>query len=297
MRVHDNFVPMALIASSVLFWSGRARAVDTTAAECVASSAASIESRSAHKLRAERGQLLVCAAASCPADIQRECIRRLDGVTAAIPTMIFEVRDSAGNDLSRVKVTVDGALLADRLDGFSLPVDPGVHTFVFESAGQTVQKQLVIHESEKKRREPISFGTMSQSEEAPQLAPTQPPAPLALARDGHSGLGMRKKLAITAGALGAAGLGAGVLFGALAWSKRDSAREVCPDTVCSDQRGASAWSDAKSWGNASTVAFIVGGAGVAAGAALWFGAKSETRAQPNLRVSLGLGALDLQGSW
>jgi len=39
-----------------------------------------------HKLRAERSQLLVCAAPSCPADIRKDCSNRVEQVNAQIPS-------------------------------------------------------------------------------------------------------------------------------------------------------------------------------------------------------------------
>jgi hypothetical protein len=38
----------------------------------------------------------------------------------AQPTVVFDVKDDAGNDLTDVKVTVDGNPLADKLTGTAL---------------------------------------------------------------------------------------------------------------------------------------------------------------------------------
>ena len=83
------------------------RAADPRIAECLAASEASLQSGAQHLLRTERNQLLVCSAASCPGDVRRECSRRVEEVNASIPTLIFEARDAAGQDLSAVKVTLD----------------------------------------------------------------------------------------------------------------------------------------------------------------------------------------------
>jgi hypothetical protein len=83
-------------------------ALDPATADCLAASDASLKSGNEHRLRAERAQLLVCSSGTCPADIRNECIRRETAVNAAIPTIVFEVKDSAGNDLSAVRVTMDG---------------------------------------------------------------------------------------------------------------------------------------------------------------------------------------------
>ena len=69
---------------------------------------------------------------------------------------------------------MDGQPIAERLEGTALSIDPGAHTFTFETAGQAnIEKQFVVHEGEKDRRERIVFG-------APMVtaAPTPRPAPI-----------------------------------------------------------------------------------------------------------------------
>ena len=143
----------------------------------MSASEASLKLRGEHKLREARSQLLVCASASCPADVRNECVRRVDPVNAAIPTIIFEAKDAAGNDMTAVKVTMDGQPLAERLEGSAISLDPGTHTFRFEVMGQPpVEKTLVIYEAVKDRHEPIVMST----EGAVSLVPSPLPTPIAL---------------------------------------------------------------------------------------------------------------------
>src|SRR5258708_32712612 len=86
----------------------QARAADPTTADCLAANESSIALRNQHKLREARSRLLVCSAATCPGDIRDECIRRVGEINAAMPTIVFETKDRAGNDLSAVQVTMDG---------------------------------------------------------------------------------------------------------------------------------------------------------------------------------------------
>jgi hypothetical protein len=101
-----------------------AHADDPTTADCLGANEAALKSGNEHHLRAERGHLLVCASASCPADVRSECLRRVDEINAAIPTVIFEAKDGAGGDLSAVRVTMDGEVLAERLEGTALSINP-----------------------------------------------------------------------------------------------------------------------------------------------------------------------------
>ena len=248
-----------------------ARAAAPSTSECLAASEASIKAGNEHKLRAERQQLIVCAASSCPTEIRKECTRRVDEVNAAIPTLVFEAKDPAGNDLADVKVTMDGEVLAEHLDGSALSVDPGEHTFTFETAGQpSVEKQLVVREADKERHEPVQFGT--------PLGPEQQPGPdhgTAGTQSGSHGLSTQKIVAIVVGGVGVAGLGVGGAFGMIAISKKNDAQKICPQD-CVDTAGTKAWSDAKTAGNISTIAFIAGGVALAGGAVLWFTAPAKT---------------------
>jgi len=103
-------------------------------------------------------QLLTCASANCPADIRKDCTSRVEEVNAQIPTVIFRAKDASGADITAVKVTMDGEVLADRLEGTALSIDPGEHTFTFETAGQSpVTKKLVIQQNQKDRAEVVTF--------------------------------------------------------------------------------------------------------------------------------------------
>ena len=161
--------PSALALLATLTLAATAHAADPTTADCLGASEASVKLRSENKLRDARAQLLTCAAASCPADIRAECSRRVEQVNAQIPTIVFEAKDGAGNDLTAVKVTMDGKPLAERLEGTAISLDPGEHKFVFEVAGQApITKTIVLRVGEKERRERIVIGP------APTTATTPP---------------------------------------------------------------------------------------------------------------------------
>ena len=276
------------MACCVVLQSTQAGADDPTTADCLAASENSFTSRNEHRLRMERSQLLMCAAAGCPGDIRKECIRRVDEVNLAIPTIIFEAKDGAGNDLSAVKVTMDGEVLAEQLEGTALSVDPGQHRFVFETAGLlTLTKQFVISASQKDRLETITFDLpVSTSVGAvPSVAVS-------------SGLGTQKILAIVAEGIGVVGLGVGSAFGAAALSKRNDAANTCPN-LCADESGVHKWSDAKSAGNVSTVAFLVGGLALAGGAVLWFtaGGTAPSTGAPAAALGIGPASVQLKYAW
>ncbi|HEV3192317.1 MAG TPA: hypothetical protein VGY54_17520 [Polyangiaceae bacterium] len=295
-----------VVAVAIVLTSARAHAADPTTVDCLAANEGAIALRGKHELRGARAQSLVCAAATCPTDIRTECTRRVAELNAAIPTIVFEVKDSSGSDVSAVQVTMDGKPLVDRLEGTALSIDPGEHAFGFAASGQpVVEKRFVIREGEKDRRERIALGAMASAPvtAAPPLATagplTQgtPSASGAPGAETSHGLGTQKILGLVAMGAGVVGVGLGTVFGLQSMSKHDDAQKACPNTQCTTQDGVALWNDARSAGDLSTIFFAVGGVGLAGGAVLWFTAKSESADAPSAQVGLGPGTIQLRGAW
>jgi hypothetical protein len=289
----------AAAGTALLAPAGRATAADPTTAECLSANDKSISLRNEHKLLSARAQSLVCAASTCPADIRKECVRRIDLVNASVPTVVFEAKDGAGNDLSAVTVKMDGDLLAERLEGTAISLDPGAHTFTFEAAGQPlITKQLVVREGQKDRREAIQFGAPVESPAKPAAqvttiaGPTAPAAPSGEAA--KSGGDTQKLLGYGAMGLGVVGVAVGAIFGLQSMSKHNDAKQACP-SACADEAGVTLWDDARSAGNISTIGFVVGGLGVAGGAILLLTAKPSSGS--NVQVGLGPTSLRVGGTW
>jgi hypothetical protein len=241
----------------------------------LSASETSLALRSQHQLRAARAQLLVCAHAACPADVRRECTRRVSEINAAMPTVVFEAKDASGNDISAVKVSIDGQPLVERLEGTALSIDPGEHSFTFEpqAPGQpAVQKKFVIREGEKERREVIALGTPAASTAGSGMAaPTSggsptttmggaPEAPATPTGEssGPSGNTTTRTLGFVVGGVGLAGVGVGITMLVLAnslASRSDSENAATPGSGHSDHEAAV--SD-------QLIGLIVGGVGVAA---------------------------------
>jgi hypothetical protein len=299
------FATALFVATSLASWP--ARAADPTTADCLSASEKSLSMRNDHKLRDARAQALICAAVSCPADVRDECVRRVTALNTAMPTIVFEAKDPSGNDLSAVKVTMDGQVLAERLEGAALSIDPGQHAFAFEAAGQPVlEKQFVIVEGEKGRRERLAFGAAPRADSRVAVSPPVPvpeqvaagsAAPPAAPEGRVAHLGTHRTLALVSAGVGVIGLGLGVGFGLDAMSKHDDAQKACPGT-CSNQSGVGLWNEAVSAGYVSTVGFIVGAAGLVGGTILWLTAKPEPGNDESVTtVGLGLGSIVVKGAW
>ena len=283
MRTPFVLIVVPSLVAAVLT-SGPAHAADPTVSECLSASNLSLKLRSEHKLRQVRAQLLTCASASCPPDIREECSQRMDRLTASIPTVVFAVTDGAGRELSAVKVTMDGEVVADHLDGSALTLDPGSHQFTFETAAQPpFTETLILHEGEQNRRESVTLERLSPAPApTPPARPTPPPAsapgvsadatmPSRLEQSGHG----RRVLGLVVGSAGLAGVAAGGIFGALTFSTWSKANDECPSHLGCSTSATNDRSSAVTFGTVSTVAFIAGGALLAGGITLYFTAPKD----------------------
>jgi hypothetical protein len=285
------------------------RAADPTTADCLSSSENSLALRNQHKLREARAALLICAAPSCPADIRAECTRRVGEVNVAIPTIVFEAKDAAGNDLSAVRVSMDGQLLIERLEGTALSIDPGLHGFMFETPGQSpVVKQLVIREGEKDRRELVAFGGAATANAGGSTAPASGAAPAgapagtataagpttvvaagATPDSGASsgGWSNRAKLGIGLGAAGAVGLVTGIVFGVVSNSRAADFNSAGCSTSAPNDGPAGCQSKRDSVSSARAVAVVGVVSGVVlggVGAYLFFAAPKEVTSKVAFRA-------------
>jgi hypothetical protein len=289
------FVAPALLLA-FLVRSANAWADEPTKVQCVAASEGADELRRAGKLREARTRLAVCISTSCPGPVRSDCAERMEDLKKAIPTVVFEATDSAGNDLVSVHVILDGQPLAEKLDGTALEVDPGEHRFRFEAEGlPPVEKKLVIREADKGRLERIPMGA-SAATSTPSSASTPTPAPAA-AHATASGSGQRT-VGLVLGGVGVAGLVTSSIFGLVAKSTYDHAlKDECAGSTgtCSAQ-GAQDGQSAHTQATLSTVGFVAGAALAAGGAVLFL-----TAPRDSVAVVPAIGAeqagLLIEGRW
>ena len=261
-----------------------AHAADPLASQCIASSEHGQELRSAEHLLDARAQFALCAAASCPGPIREDCVRRLEEVVEATPTVVFEIKDAAGNDATAVRITLDGQPVALSV-GAPVDVDPGEHTFAFEAGDRlaTEERRLVLVEGIKGRRETVVFRETAAST-TPTPASGEPP------RSGPP-------LAWVAFGVGGAGLAVGVIAGLVAGGKHSTLSGECNDGAgtCAPQYAGDldGFHAARTW---STVGYVVGALGVAGGVTLWLTAP-RARSATTASVWVGPAAAGVAGSF
>jgi tetratricopeptide (TPR) repeat protein len=190
--------------------------------------------------------------------------------------------------LARLKVTAkkrvagltlkrDGqAIGAGALD-VAIPVDPGDHVVEAAAPGVETWKTSVT----------LVAGETTEVE-----------VPVLAERDAGASSGdgpPLRPIGYAVGSAGVIGVVVGTVFALSARSKWDEAqRDHCRGTVC-DRVGGALASDAKSSGNVATVAFVLGGVALAAGATLIvLGAPSDPR---SARLRVGPGSALVEGTF
>jgi hypothetical protein len=111
---------------------------------CTAAYESANSSEASAHLREAKRLLLLCAKPACGDLLLRECTTRYTQLDSDIPTVVPLATDRAGSPRVDVQVTMDGELLASRLDGKALPVDPGMHAFSFSSGDELLATQEVM---------------------------------------------------------------------------------------------------------------------------------------------------------
>jgi hypothetical protein len=131
---------------------------------CVAASEKAQQLRSLGKLGEARAQLHVCNRIECPKLIQQDCTQWMSEVLANMPSVVPGAKDRKGRDVVDVRLTIDGKLATEKLDGKPIVLDPGVHAFLFETKGApSIKEQVVIKPGEKNRIVSVTIASPEES--------------------------------------------------------------------------------------------------------------------------------------
>ncbi len=248
--------------------------------------------RDGHKLTDAREQLRLCSQASCTAFIVKDCTEWLVDVESRIPSIVLSAKDGQGNAITDVAVSMDGTSVAQKLDGQSIEVDPGEHTFSFvASDGTRVEVHFTVLEGQKAQSVGATLGTAPVIVRPRLLELTQPRPPV----DFWS---TQRKIGAGLAAGGVASIVVGSVFGLLASSAASSQKTDCASpTSCNDHQAAlSDHSSALTDSTVSTVMFVAGGALVAGGAALFFVGGHPAEARPTSSAITVLPSLGPNGA-
>jgi tetratricopeptide (TPR) repeat protein len=206
-----------------------------------------------------------------------------------IPTVVISVRGATPT--TAITIYVDGGAVERVAARLPQRVNPGAHVIEARADGyDAAMESIEVSEAEraavelvlKKQSEKKGPG-QSSSEEAPKSSDTV------------------MIVAWTGFGVAGAGLVAGVVTGALSFTRAKDLEDRCPDGLCSEDLR-SEQEDIITLANASNASFAIGGVGLAVGVgALVFAATSDdgSDAASEVRVEpvIGIGSLGLRGSF
>lgn len=170
-------------------------------------------------LTGARAQLLRCAQSGCPAPLVNECVPWLAELEKSLPSVVFAVVNQDGQDLVDVRVTSEGRVLAEQLDGRAISLNPGSYEFMFEAPGyQTSHYTAVIREAEQHRIIRAQLNARATPEHEDKGA--------------SSRLGYAPAHVLAGGAL--LSLGTGLILGAIGKRSLDRLEDACMAGECSE---------------------------------------------------------------
>ena len=229
------------------------------------------------------------------ADREAEARARASALAPSLPKIVINV--AAADKSAGIAITRDGVAVGQVQFGVPIPADPGVHKVTASMPGHKTWEAAVEIKS-KGETVQVDVPTL---EALPAAAPNSVPASEATqlpreAQANKSKSNSQRTVALVVGGVGVVGVAVGSVAGLVSKSKHDKADDHCSGSSCSDSQGVSLRSDARLWGNVSTVAFIVGAAGLATGATLWL-STPKAESQPSAQVGVGPGSIVVKGSW
>jgi hypothetical protein len=198
--MRDRKALRSVLAIGVLagFTLGQTSAAADDREQCANAAEQAQSLRDEGKYRRAREQMLLCARDVCPGPIKSDCGKWLDQIERDAPTVVFGAKD-AGKDVFDVKVSMDGVVVTERLDGKPQLVDAGEHTFKFEHEGVVKEERVLVRSGEKGRAITVVFGEAT--------APVTSPPPAAPTEQGSI------VPALVVGGIGVVALGSFALFG------------------------------------------------------------------------------------
>lgn len=150
VRRQGRAVVSALLVFSATTWARPVFAIDKAA--CVSAAESGQRLRKAGRLVASRDQLQVCANPDCPDIVSQDCTHWLGEVQRSVASIVVTARDTRGQPVDDVKVSFDGAVLADPATSTPIEVDPGDHVLRCEHKGfAPTTTRVLIADGERRR--------------------------------------------------------------------------------------------------------------------------------------------------
>ncbi len=110
-------------------------------------------------MREARSLLVKCSRSACGHAMLQQCASKFTQIDSVdLPSIVPTVTDETGAVRTDVQVRMDGELLAARIDGQALAVDPGMHEFAFTTeSGASATQKILIAEGQLARPIPVTL--------------------------------------------------------------------------------------------------------------------------------------------
>ena len=169
---------VALVAVVAATSSTSAIAADV---DCPTASEQGQKLRDQGKILRAREMFLICARATCPSVVRKDCAKWLPEVEESMPTVVFAAEDGRGADVATVTVSVDDAQVSGLLDGKPVSLDPGQHVIKAVATGAaatsgasgatSVTQNIIVRAGEKNRLVKIAFPPPAGDAKTPDRTP------------------------------------------------------------------------------------------------------------------------------
>lgn len=197
---------------------------------------------------------------------------------------------------SGLEVRLDGNAVDSSDFGNALPKDGGSHDVEatasgkkpwkkhvdLDASGQTVAVDVPALEDDAPPKKVAAAG--AKGEAADGTTPAPEAATASTDKDAHPGQSQRT-IGIVVGVVGIAGLATGIVGGIVASSNANDLKAACGSGPTCDPSNQGTHDSAVTWATVSDVAFIAGGAALAAGAVIYLTAPRDTGAVSSVGIA------------
>lgn len=197
-------------------------------------------------------------------------------------------------------VTVDGAALPVETLGLPRKLNPGEHTVVARADGVAEETRTATLKEGATETVAITFVRGSTAPVVPPVVPpprVEKPAPSPVAPSETTRTKTNPLVYVGFG-VGAVGVALGAVGGVVAFSEKSKLTPLCEGLVC-ETSARKIVSSGRTWATVSTIGFIVGGVGVAAGVVGLLTPSKEIVLAPGVKARLTLdpGSVGLEGTF
>jgi serine/threonine-protein kinase len=236
----------------------------------------------------------VASAAGGTGQAARESVARKRA--AALEPRLSKLTIEAPRNAAGLEVRRNGEVLGASVWNSPIPVDPGSYTIEASAPGRKKWSTLV---TVGRNGATVTVAIPILEERSPPSSPAPPAdgatagtdtsAPPSASPSSGESMSVERTVALALGGAGVVGIGIGSFFGLRSIAKHSDYETLCAGNPCPAAAGP-LHDQAVAAGNASTVAFVLGGALIAGGAVLWLVAPQPASSSVALRVVPAVGS-------